>query len=167
MKPIARWVRKDPSFLKIGSSNGCRSTGSKQRGILYHRRTYTALRGLFGALSGSKSSQTEGWELLVEPWYYCPSTGRFRQPDAVLLYPAERVGIVVEVKLNWKDGRDVKLIDEYLPIVKSAEGLDVVWPLLITQCLRGYQGEALKGLKNWHQAQSWFPGEITPVMLHI
>lgn len=165
MKPIGRWVRKSPNFLKIGSSKGCRSSGSKQRGLEYHRRTYRALRDHFNRRAGGGSPQEE-WELLIEPWYYNTTTGRFRQPDAVLCYRPERIGIVVEVKLNWKDGRDVKLIDEYLPIVKQAEELEVVWPLLITQCLRGYQGPTIIGLENFEAAQSWLQGELTPVMLH-
>jgi len=161
MKPLARWVRKDPNFLKLGSSKGCKSTGSKQRGIQYHRRCYRTLRSHFSGLA----DRATDWRLLIEPWYYCPSTGRFRQPDAVLIYEPENTGIVIEVKLNWADGRDAKLIDEYLPIVRSAEGLEVVWPLLITRCLRGYQGEALKGLEEISKAQSYFPGDLTPVML--
>lgn len=164
MKPINQWVRKNPNFLRIGSSKGCQSTGSKQRGILYHRRVYRSLRTHFNCLS-QQAEDLETWQLLIEPWYYCPKTGRFRQPDAVILYPPERVGIVVEVKLNWKDGRDVKLIDEYLPIVKSAEGLDYTWPLLITQCLRGWQGDPIKSLEEINQAQSWQAGDQTPLML--
>jgi len=109
----------------------------------------------------------EGWELLVEPWYkrIHPTPQRFRQPDAVLIYPDERIAIVIEVKLNWRDGRDVKLIDEYLPIVQQAEGLDLVWPLLITQCLRGWQGDPIKSLEEITRCQSWQPGQITPLML--
>lgn len=165
MKPLAKWVRKSPNFLNIGASKGAKSTGSKKRGIDYHNRCYSHLRRHFGALAPPE--RRSDWQLLVEPWYYCPSTGRFRQPDAVLLYPAERVGIVIEVKLNWKDGRDRKLIDEYLPIVKAAEGLEVVWPLLITQCLRGWQGDPIFSLEEIHRCQTWLQGDTTPLMLLV
>lgn len=107
------------------------------------------------------------WRVLIEPWYRKLGANTFRQPDAVLLYPEERVGIVVEVKLNWKDGRDVKLIDEYLPIVKQAEGLDACWPLLITQCLRGWNGDPILSFNDITRCQSWLPGEPTPLMLHL
>ena len=70
-----------------------------------------------------------------------------RSPDAVLLHPETSTGVVVEVKLNWQNGRDKKLIDEYLGIAKSAFGLDCVWPLLVTQNLRGYQHPPLLGLQ--------------------
>lgn len=105
------------------------------------------------------------WRVLIEPWYRKLGENRFRQPDAVLLYPEESIGIVVEVKLNWKDGRDIKLIDEYLPIVRSAEKLEVVYPLLITQCLRGWQGKPILRLEDFHHCQHWQPGDVTPLML--
>lgn len=79
--------------------------------------------------------------------------------------PEANVGIVCEVKLNWKDGRDIKLIDEYLPIVANAHGLDMVWPLLITHNLRGYQHPPILGLRKWEDAMLWFPGNPTPLML--
>lgn len=109
------------------------------------------------------------WQLLIEPWYkeLGVSKPRFRQPDAVLLHSPTRTGIVIEVKLNWKDGRDVKLIDEYLPIVKSAEGLEAAWPLLITQCLRGWQGDPILSLEEIFHCQSWLPADKTPLMLLI
>jgi hypothetical protein len=107
------------------------------------------------------------WNLLVEPWYRQLGANKFRSPDGVLLYPEDNIGIVIEVKLNWKDGRDVKLIDEYLPIVKQAEGLDVVYPLLITQCLRGWKGSPILRLDDLHRCQSWRPGDITPLMLLV
>lgn len=158
MKPTGRWIRKPISYMRIGSSFGCKSTGSKKRGIEYHQRTFRALRS-------HCNLALPDWTLLVEPWYKNLDNGRHRQPDSVLLFPEEKVGIVVEVKLNWKDGRDIKLLDEYLPIVKQAEGLEVVWPLLITQCLRGYAHPPLLGLSAIEGCQSWFPGDPTPLML--
>lgn len=158
MKPLGRWVRKDKDYLRIGSSFGCKSTGSKRRGIEYHRKVYRQL-------SQHVRNEMQGWTCLIEPWYKNVETGRFRQPDAVLLYPEERVGIVVEAKLNWKDGRDVKLIDTYLPIVKQAEDLDIVWPLLVTRCLRGYPHPPILQLAHIHRCQSWLVGDPTPLML--
>lgn len=144
--------------MRIGASQGAKSTGSKQRGILYHRRVYNDLRRVVGLGMAD-------WGVLVEPWYQEIRSRKCRQPDAVLLYPDESVGVVVEVKLNWKDGRDIKLIDEYLPIVKSAEKLEVVYPLLITQCLRGWQGQPILDLRRFTDCQSWQPGDVTPLML--
>jgi hypothetical protein len=107
-------------------------------------------------------------ELLIEPWYKrLGERPVYRQPDAVILFPEFRTAIVIEVKLNWKDGRDIKLIDEYLHIVKSAEGLECVWPLLITQCLRGWQGKPIFSLEEIERCQSWLPGDPTPLMLMI
>lgn len=149
--------------MKIGSSSGCHSTGSKKRGLDYHRSVYSRLR------SYSLDHLSADWVLLIEPWYkeLGVSRPKFRQPDAVLLHSPTHTAIVIEVKLNWKDGRDIKLIDEYLPIVKAAEGLEVAWPLLITQCLRGWQGQPLLSLYEIDRCQSWQPGDKTPLMLLI
>lgn len=170
MKPLGKWVRKDPSYLKLGASSGCRSTGSKKRGLDYHRSVYRRLRAVYpfrDLQDGSDGSNLQA-DLLIEPWYKrLGERPVFRQPDAVILFPEFRTGIVVEVKLNWADGRDIKLIDEYLHIVKSAEGLEVVWPLLITQCLRGWKGKPLFGLEEIERCQSWLQGEPTPVMLLV
>lgn len=159
VQTLDRW-RHEVNF-RMGASAGCRSTGSKLRGIQYHRRTYKALGGL-PALPG---------KLLIEPWYRnmadYPDRNTLRSPDAVILNEAAGFAIVIEVKLNWKDGRDVKLIDEYLPIVKNAHGLDVTWPLLITQCLRGYKHPPLLGLCQLEKAMEWFPGDPTPLLLHL
>lgn len=145
---------------RFGSSAGCKATGAKGRGLEYHRRVYRALRKIYGF------SQEE--QLLIEPWYREESKrGTLRSPDAVLIDTVLGTGLVIEVKLNWKDGRDVKLIDEYLPIVRSAHQLDVVWPVLITKCLRGYEHPPLLGLQALDHARSWMVGEPTPVLLHV
>lgn len=169
MIPTGKWVRKHPDFLKVGCSNGSRSTGSKQRGIEYHNRVYRAMRSRFGALAPATAAQPQvARQLLIEPWYKrLGERAVFRQPDAVLLFPQFKTAIVVEVKLNWKDGRDVKLIDEYLGIVKSAEGLQTVWPLLITQCLRGWQGRPIFSWEEVERCQAWQQGDPTPLMLFV
>ena len=158
VKTLDRW-RYEPNF-RIGASAGCKSTGSKKRGIDYHRRVYKALGE--AKLSG---------KLLVEPWYRnmsdYPDKTTLRSPDSVLLLEDSNCAIVIEVKLNWKDGRDLKLINEYLPIVKNAHQLDYTWPLLITQCLRGYQHPPLLGLRQLERCMEWFPGDPTPLLLHV
>lgn len=145
----------------MGASTGCKSTGVKERGNAYHRKVYKALAGRKD-LPGT---------LLIEPWYRnmadYPERNTLRSPDAVVVNEETKCGLIIEVKLNWKDGRDVKLLDEYLPIVRNAHGLDVVWPLLITQCLRGYKHPPLLGLDQLNRAMEWFPGDPTPVLLHI
>lgn len=88
-----------------------------------------------------------------------------RSPDSVILLPEANVGIVCEVKLNWKDGRDTKLLKEYLPIVANAHKLDMCWPLMITHCLWGYKHPPLLGLRKWEECMAWQPGDPTPVML--
>lgn len=155
MKTADDWLLT--TGMRVGAANGAKSTGCKQRGIRYHRRIYASLR--------EHLKDAAGVELLVEPWYRCRKKPMMRSPDGVILLPEAGAAIVVEVKLNWKDGRDVKLIDEYLPIVQCAHKLEVVWPLLITQCLRGYPHPPLKGLKAWEEAMAWQPGDPTPVML--
>lgn len=144
--------------MRLGASvKATAAKGSKLRGQQYHRRIYRELNALL--------ANEPGVQLLVEPWFRNLKVAMFRQPDAVIHLPEANCAVVVEVKLNWKDGRDVKLIDEYLSIVKAAFGLDCTWPLLITQCLRGYQHPPLLGLKKWEDAMIWMPGDPTPVML--
>lgn len=155
MKPLENWVLT--TSMRVGAAHGAKATGSKQRGIRYHRRIYGELRRRFSAEPNTK--------LLVEPWYRCLTKPKMRSPDSVILLPEVSAGVVIEVKLNWKDGRDIKLIDEYLPIVKAAHKLEMVWPLLITQCLRGYPHPALLGLYAWEEAMGWQPGDPTPLML--
>jgi hypothetical protein len=148
--------------MKLGAAAGAKSTaGSKKRGLDYHRRCYRILR-----THHQRHLYAEGWTLLIEPWYWDRLSRRYRQPDAVLIHKPTRTGVVIEVKLNWKFGRDIKLVDEYLPIVRQAEGLEVVWPLLITQCLRGYQGPVVRW-PAFEDCQSWQVGEETPLMLML
>lgn len=158
MKALRKW-RHLPND-RFGSSAGCKATGAKGRGLEYHRRVYRALRKIYG-FSAEES-------LFIEPWYREESPkGTLRSPDAVVIDTDLAVGLVIEVKLNWKDGRDVKLIDEYLPIVRSAHNLDVVWPVLITKCLRGYEHPPLLGLGQIDLARAWRVGEPTPVLLYV
>jgi hypothetical protein len=155
MKPLEQW-KLEPG-IRVGAAYGAKSTGSKQRGIMYHRTVYKRFEKLLSA--------EQGVRFLKEPWYRCLTRACARSPDSVILLPELNIGVVVEVKLNWKDGRDRKLLDEYLPIVKAAHDLEVVFPLLVTQCLRGYQHPPLIGLRRWEEAMAWQPGSPTPLLL--
>lgn len=160
MLTLDRW--RHEVNMKLGASTSAKSTGVKERGNAYHRKVYKLLE-VHARVSMPR------WQLLVEPWFrnmrFYPDKHVFRSPDTVLLHPETGTALVVEVKLNWKDGRDEKLITEYLPIVKSAFGLDCVWPLLVTQNIRGYNHPPLIGLKAIERAMRWHPGDPTPLML--
>jgi hypothetical protein len=160
MKTLYPW-RHRPSY-RLGADMGSKSKSTAAtRGIAYHRKVYRALEALLPADSADV-------ELIVEPWFECVDgqvKRTMRQPDAVLRYP-DNTAIVIEVKMNWRDGRDEKLLHEYLPIVTSAFKLDVVWPLMITQCLRGYEHPPLLGLKRFDECLAWQPGDPTPLLLH-
>ena len=156
-----------PGFNIGTGANTASKNKSIVRGLAYHNKVYKALRKLVAEHPES------GYELYVEPWFreLHPKPGRTRcamcQPDAVLVDKFTGGAIVIEVKLNWKDGRDEKLIDLYLAASSSALGLTEVWPVLITRNIRGYSGQALLGLKQLERAYQWRPGMITPVLLHI
>lgn len=161
MKSAHSW-RHIP-LMRLGASTNAKSTGVKERGNAYHRRVYRTLAA-YCAVS------LPGWQFMPEPWFRQRNNSgvrKERSPDAVLLHLETLTALVVEVKLNWKDGRDTKLLAEYLPIVESAFGLEAVWPLLITQCLRGYPHPPLLGLGQLDKAFQWQPGQPTPVMLLI
>lgn len=158
MKALNKW-RHLPND-RFGASTGCKGSGAKGRGLAYHRKVFRELRKMYPLVGDQR--------LLIEPWYREESKkGTLRSPDSVLIDEELRVGLVIEVKLNWKDGRDVKLIDEYLPIVRSAHELDIVWPVLITQCLRGYEHPPLKGMNQLDLARAWRVGDPTPVLLYV
>lgn len=152
---LNRWITRDD--MKLGCADGAKgSNAAADRGIRYHRRVFRALQ----------PSPIPGMDPVIEPWLREVGTGRHCQPDALLVDLAEGVGIVVEVKLNWKDGRDEKLHNLYLPAVKSAYNLTHVWPLLITSNLRGYSHPPLLGLDAIVDAMSWSSGQPTPLLLY-
>lgn len=155
MKPLHAW-KHEPRAL-LGASSGNKSKNDAiQRGLAYHRKVYTKLQEV----------APPEVSLLIEPWFREQSrAGTLRSPDTVLLNTVDKTALVIEVKLNWKDGRDIKLVNEYLPIVKSAFALEFVWPLLITANLRGYQHPPLLGLGKLEEAYAWHPGDPTPLML--
>jgi len=156
-----------PGFNIGTAANTASKNKSIVRGLAYHNKVYKALRSFVA------EHPEAGYEILVEPWFreLHPRPGESRcrmcQPDTVLIDKFTGGGIVVEVKLNWKDGRDAKLIDLYLDASRSALGLEETWPVLITKNIRGYTGIPLLGLKQLEKAYNWRPGMITPVLLHI
>jgi hypothetical protein len=150
------WFRDCTLSVGTRSNYSCKDK-SIMRGLAYHRRIYRDL---------------EGWalfqpdqDLIVEPWLREARSRRCLQPDAVIVHPSSNSGIVIEVKLNWKDGRDEKLINEYLAAVESAFGLDMVWPALITSNVRGLKHPARLGLSSLLGCADWAPGNPTPVIL--
>ena len=167
MVVISSGWRLVPGFNIGTAANTASKNKSIIRGLAYHNKVYRALRAHVAA------NPEAGLELYVEPWLreLHPRPGRSRcamcQPDAVLVDKFTGGGLVVEAKLNWKDGRDEKLINLYLAAAKSAFGLEETWPVLITKNVRGYEGRALLGLKRLDEAFSWRPGMITPVLLHV
>lgn len=161
MVTVECWERA-PEFA-IGSrvNNACKDK-SIVRGLEYHRRVYRNLEGWCAR------HPEAAYEFIEEPWLRRQEgEGRRQmcQPDGVLLDKFTGGAIVVEAKLNWKDGRDEKLIKTYLDATKSAFGLSTTWPLLITRNLRGYKGPPLLGLGHIERVFEWKPGDLTPVML--
>lgn len=149
--------RHRPDF-RIGASLGAtnKSNDAANRGIAYHNRVYKALI----------ANPPAGFGLLVEPWLQEIGTGRFLQPDSMLIDKETRSAIIVEVKMNWMDGRADKLLEKYLPATKSAFQLLHVWPVIVTGNLRGYQHPPLLGLDSIVDAMAWDPSLPCPVLLH-
>lgn len=156
-----------PGFNIGSAANTASKNKSIVRGLAYHNKVYKALRAFVAA------NPEAGYELYIEPWFreLHPRPGKSRcamcQPDAVLIDRFTGGGLVIEVKLNWKDGRDEKLLNLYLAASSSALGLEETWPVLITRNIRGYSGPPLLGLKQLERAYNWRPGMITPVLLHV
>lgn len=156
-----------PGFNIGTAANTASKNKSIVRGLAYHNRVYRALRAY------AATHPEAGLDVNIEPWLreLSPRPGAKRcamcQPDAVLIDRFTGGGLVVEAKLNWKDGRDEKLINLYLAAAKSAFGLEETWPLLVTKNVRGYGGVPLLGLKHIDAAFNWRPGQITPVMLLV
>lgn len=155
-----RWERA-PEFAIGSSVNTACKDKSIVRGLEYHRRVYRHLE------AWCKSHPESGLEFVEEPWLRKQSSGRrtMCQPDGVLLDHFTGGAIIVEAKLNWKDGRDEKLLNTYLDAARSAFGLSTTWPLLVTRNVRGYKGTPLLGLRQLELVYEWHPGVITPVML--
>lgn len=163
MKPALDW--KLTKQIYLGAATGAKSkNAAAEAGNRYHRKVYKTLE------LKAKLETQGGWELMVEPWFRAITPeNRYKacSPDTVLVNHQCGVALVIEVKLNWRDGKDEKLIDLYLPVVKQALGLKLTRPLLITKNVRGLKHEPLVGLGAMWAALNWQPGLPTPVALVI
>lgn len=145
--------------LEVGSrSNTASKNKSIVNGLRYHRKVYRLLE------AWQRVSAPEQ-QLYIEPWLRHVRTKKCCQPDAVIVDPASETAIVVEVKLNWKDGRDEKLLRLYLDAVKAAFDLRAVWPVVITSNVRGLAYEPRFGLGSVLSCDDWSVGDPTPVIL--
>lgn len=160
-QPIIRggtWVRVWDCDIGTGSNYATKNP-SIVRGLRYHRRVYRLLEAYVAVTCPDQV-------LYVEPWLEHVQSNRRRQPDAVLVDTLTNTGIVIEAKLNWKDGRDEKLIQEYLWATQSAFGLELTWPALVTSNVAGAaRGQVLLGLKHLQDCCDWIPGDPTPMVL--
>lgn len=158
MQAVEQWYhRPGASFGASSGLKASKETGVIKRGIDYHRWVYKTMQA-------QASVSWPGWRLLVEPWFRSHSW-KERSPDSVLINDEESTALVIEVKLNWERERDAKLVNEYLPIVRSAFGLDVVKPCLLVGDLRGCGDPVLLGLKELMKALEWQKPQPTPVLL--
>lgn len=150
-----RW-EKD---VKFGASTGVKGNNhATKAGNAYHRK-------VFRTLAAEVALNHPARRLLVEPWLRSAPSQRLCSPDTVLLDEEAGLGIVIEVKKNWRDGKDQKLLDLYLPACRSAFGLEVVKPLVIVGNARGLAYEAWTSLQRLEDVLSWRPGDLTPVLL--
>lgn len=151
--------------LGVGSrSNTASKNKSIVRGLAYHRKVYRLLESW-------QQISAPDQQLFVEPWLrrLKPEPGKKKrpccQPDFVVIDPITETGIVGEVKLNWKDGRDEKLLDLYLDAVRHAFGLRATWPVLVTSNIRGYAHPVKLGLGGLLSCDGWNIGDPTPLLL--
>jgi len=165
MKTTEPWYLMEKAAL--GASIKATTAGDNEaikRGNKYHAHVYKVLR-LEWLLN--HIPQQSPWEFIVEPWFRSYHW-KLRSPDTVLLNRAERIAVIVEVKMNLKDGRDAKLLTEYLPIVRSAFNLDRTFPAIITGNVRGLKHRPLLSLGDVIPAAlAWKPGQGTPTLLHL
>lgn len=156
MKLLENWRHDELARLGASTNSGKAHNHAIAAGIAYHRKFYKTLQ-VHAMLS------LPGWQVFIEPWFKS-ATGRLRSPDAVLLNRATEQAVVVEVKKNWADGRDVKLLDEYLPIAKSAFSVPT-FPLMVVGNVRGLKHRPLTSMGKLLTALDWLPGDPTPTLL--
>lgn len=149
------------ALVRFGTASGATGktkNGAIERGNAYHRK-------VFKVLDSNLSLNAPDLQRLTEPWLRSNPSQRLCSPDYVIIDRGAGIGLVVEVKKNWKDGRDQKLLDLYLPAVRSAFGLTVTKPAVIVGNARGLAYPAWPGLSRLFDALSWRPGDPTPVLL--
>jgi hypothetical protein len=154
MRTTEPWVLTD---TKMGASTNKGATNPAiLAGIRYHKRIYKTL-DLQAKLNWP------GYRLMIEPWFKGSVSQKLRSPDAVLRGPD--YAVVIEVKKNWADGRDEKLLGEYLPIVRSALDLPT-HPLMVVGNVRGLGHDPLLSFADIIEAaQGWQWGRPTPTLL--
>lgn len=159
MKPLEAW-RHDENARLGASTNKSTANPAMLAGIRYHNKVYKTLR-LHCALN------LPGWTLMVEPWFRT-ETYKLRSPDGVLINHELKQAVVIEVKKNWADGRDVKLLTEYLPIVKSAFTV-LTFPLMIVGNVRGLdkKNKPYTSMDALLEPLGWRPGSPTPTLLML
>lgn len=159
MQTTEEWFRTHQ--VKFGASGGAKSkNNAAARGIAYHQRVYKLLRAEF-------LINHRGWYFEPEPWFRGRVSRKLCSPDGVAVLMGSGsplAALAIEVKLNWKDGRDQKLLDLYVPVLSCVYGVKAK-PVLITRNVRGLQHEPLVGLAGLMQALRWQPGNPTPVVL--
>ena len=165
MKAAEQWLLMEKAAL--GASVKATTGGDNEairRGNLYHSHVYKVLRieWLLNHIP-----EDSPWELLIEPWFRT-FAWKLRSPDAILLNRAAKKAVVVEVKMNYASGRDVKLLTEYLPLVRSAFDLESSFPVMIVGNTRGMKHKPLLSLGDLiPAAMGWRPGMPTPTLLHV
>lgn len=156
MLPTEPWQLTE---TRMGASTNKGATNAAiLAGIRYHKRMYKVLKLNSGSV-------WPGWKLMVEPWFKAMKSQKLRSPDAVLVQADLGKALVIEVKKNWADGRDTKLLQEYLPIVRSALNVEVA-PLMIVGNVRGLRHAPLLSFADVMAASwAWKRGEPTPTLL--
>jgi hypothetical protein len=152
---------------RLGAGTKATTAGDNEairRGNKYHAHVYKVLR-LEWVLN--HVCMDSPWQLIIEPWFRT-AKWKLRSPDTVLLNRDAGTAIVVEVKMNWANGRDVKLLTEYLPLVKSAFGLERTFPAMIVGNVRGLKHRPILSVADIiPSALEWRPGRDVPTLLHI
>ena len=135
MKLLHPWRLKQGVNIGAGQASGSRSqSASAARGIAYHRRVYRQLERYYAS--------DEAY-LLVEPWFVQVDDQprrTMRSPDAVVVFSDVNAALVVEVKMNWKDGRDEKLLNDPEWREKTAD--------LLAAALDGFRERILTAAKD-------------------
>ena len=153
VKTTEKWFHSEKARFGASTNSGA-TNNAIAAGIRYHKRFYKTL-GVYASLS------LPDWKLYIEPWFRTAAY-KMRSPDAVLRNG--QAAIVIEVKKNWRDGRDVKLLEEYLPIVKSAFDVET-YPLMVVGNVRGLAHDPLLSMGDIESALAWQLGQPTPTLL--